>query len=160
MLKKHLMACALLLITFGALAQRNCGSMDYLEMQMQADPKRATKLETIERQTEEAIESPGRAVNGVITIPVVVHVVYNTSAENISNAQVLSQIDVLNADFRRQNADANSVWPQAADSEIAFCMATLDPNGNPTNGNRCGNPALLARFSWMEIAWISFANRA
>lgn len=134
MLKKHLMACALLLIGLGALAQRNCGSMDYLNMQMQTDPKRATKLETIERQTEEAVENPGRAVNGVITIPVVVHVVYNTTAENISNAQIQSQIDVLNADFRRQNADADAVWPQAADSEIAFCMASVDPAGNPTNG--------------------------
>ena len=49
----------------------------------------------------------------IITIPVVVHVVYNTSAENISDAQIFSQIDVLNADFRRTNNDASntpSVW--------------------------------------------------
>jgi len=125
---------ALLLAGSMSYAQRNCGAMDYLEMQMQNDPKRASKLEAINRHAEEVEESGFRLVNGVITIPVVVHVVYNTAAENISDAQVLSQIAVLNDDFRRLNADANNVWAQAADSEIAFCMASVDPNGNPSTG--------------------------
>lgn len=104
-------------------------------MQMQNDPKRALKMQKIEQQTREFIQNTNaRAVNGVITIPVVVHVVYNTSAENISDAQIQTQIDVLNADFRRTNSDADGNWPQATDSEIEFCMATVDPNGNPTNG--------------------------
>lgn len=125
-----------LLLVAGTLshAQRNCGAMDYLEMQLQNDPKRAVKLEAIERHTHEIETSGFRAVNGVITIPVVVHVVYNTTAENISDAQILSQIDVLNKDFRRLNSDADNTWSQASDSEIAFCMASVDPNGNPTNG--------------------------
>lgn len=70
----------------------------------------------------------------VITIPTVVHVVYNTNVENISDEQVISQIDVLNADFRRLNSDADGTWTQAADTEIEFCLATVDPNGNPTDG--------------------------
>ena len=44
------------------------------------------------------------------------------------------RVDVLNADFRRLNADANNTWPQAQDSEIEFCLATVDPNGNATTG--------------------------
>ncbi len=124
----------LLALSAGVFAQRNCGAMEYLQMQMENDPKRSVKLEAIERHTED-IESSGiRAVNGVITIPVVVHVVYNTTAENISTAQILSQIEVLNEDFRRQNTDQNNIWSQAADSEIAFCMATVDPSGAPTTG--------------------------
>lgn len=134
MIKKYFIISGLLLAGIGSFAQRNCGSMDYLNLQLQTDPKRAAKLESIERHTEEILESPHRVVNGVITIPVVVHVVYNTVTENISDAQVLSQIDVLNADFRRLNADADNVWAQAADSEIAFCMATVDPSGNVTTG--------------------------
>ena len=74
----------------------------------------------------------------IITIPVVVHVVYNTIAENISDAQIFSQIDVLNADFRRTNNDASntpSVWQNiAADCEIDFCLATVAPNGTATTG--------------------------
>ena len=116
-------------------AQRNCGAMEHLEMQMQQDPKRALKLEQIEQQTRRFLQNPAnRAVNGVITIPVVVHVIYNNSTENISDAQIQSQMDVLNDDFRRLNSDADNTWSQAADTEIEFCMATVDPNGNPTNG--------------------------
>jgi hypothetical protein len=116
-------------------AQRNCGSMEYLELQMQNDSKRALKMQQIELQTRQFAEQAGaRAVNGVITIPVVVHVVYNTTAENISAAQIQTQIDVLNQDFRRTNSDADNVWSQAADTEIEFCLASVDPNGNPTSG--------------------------
>jgi hypothetical protein len=130
-------ALLLLALTFttSLSAQRNCGAMEHLEMEMQNDPKRAIKMQQIEQQTRNFIQNTdARAVNGVITIPVVVHVVYNTSAENISDAQVQSQIDVLNADFRRTNSDADGTWSQAADTEIEFCLASVDPNGNPTNG--------------------------
>ncbi|MEL6969138.1 MAG: M43 family zinc metalloprotease [Bacteroidota bacterium] len=116
-------------------AQRNCGATEYLEMQMEQDPKRAIKMDQIERQTRQFLRnSNSRAVNGTITIPVVVHVVYNNGTENISDAQIQSQMDVINADFRRTNSDADNVWSQAADSEIEFCLATIDPSGNPTNG--------------------------
>ncbi len=80
------------------------------------------------------------SVQGLITIPVVVHVVYPSSipAANISNAQIQSQIDILNEDFRRMNADASNTPLDfvgvAADVEIEFCLATSDPNGMPTNG--------------------------
>jgi len=130
-------ALLLLALTFttSLSAQRNCGAMEHLEMEMENDPKRAIKLQQIEEQTRNFIQNTdARAVNGIITIPVVVHVVYNTSAENISDAQVQSQIDVLNADFRRLNSDADNTWSQAADTEIEFCLASVDPNGNPTNG--------------------------
>ncbi|MCI4671581.1 MAG: M43 family zinc metalloprotease [Bacteroidia bacterium] len=75
-----------------------------------------------------------RMADEVITIPVVVHVVYNTPAENISFAQIQSQIDILNEDFRRLNADTSNFWSQADDPGIEFCLAQIDPNGRPTNG--------------------------
>lgn len=75
----------------------------------------------------------------VVTIPVVVHVLYKTSTENVSDAQILSQLAVLNNDFRKLNADFSTVVPaafqsSAADLEINFCLATKDPNGNATTG--------------------------
>lgn len=64
---------------------------------------------------------------GVVNIPVYVHVVYSNSNENISDAQVASQIRVLNEDFRRTNNDANNTPNEfagvAADSEITFTLA-------------------------------------
>lgn len=130
----YLFLCLLILLSTNLDAQRNCGAMDYLEIQSQNDLKRAEKLQQIEKHTNSVINNPNKAVNGIITVPVVVHIVYNTNAENISDAQVQSQIDVLNDDFRRLNTDANNTWSQAADSQIEFCMATVDPNGNATNG--------------------------
>ncbi|WP_020536232.1 M43 family zinc metalloprotease [Lewinella cohaerens] len=130
-------ALLLLALTFttSLSAQRNCGAMEHLQMEMENDSKRALKLQQIEEQTRNFIQNTdARAVNGIITIPVVVHVVYNNSTENISDAQVQSQIDVLNDDFRRTNSDADNTWSQAADTEIEFCLASVDPDGNATNG--------------------------
>jgi hypothetical protein len=75
---------------------------------------------------------------GVIRIPVVVHVVWNTAAQNISDAQVASQIDVLNRDFRRTNLDFGTTpaayLPLATDASIEFQLATSTPGGVPSNG--------------------------
>jgi len=91
-------------------------------------------MKQIESFTREQLDNPSRMVDGVITIPVVFHIVWNTNAENISDAQVQSQLDILTEDFRRLNSDADGTWSQATDTEIQFCMASVDPNGNPTNG--------------------------
>lgn len=74
----------------------------------------------------------------IITIPVVVHILYQTSEQNISNEQVKSQIAVLNQDFRLKNADAAFIPAAfkalAADTRIEFRLATVDPMGLPTTG--------------------------
>jgi hypothetical protein len=120
---------------------RNCGTMEYLEMQKANDPNLAERMERMEEFTQQWIESGGSSfkTSSVITIPVVVHVVYNTSSQNISDAQIQSQIDVLNADFRKLNADFSSTVPSAfqataADCGIEFCLASVDANGNSTSG--------------------------
>ena len=104
---------------------------------MQMDPSFAINLQNAEDQFT-AKGGQLSTQSTVVTIPVVVHVVYNTAAQNISDAQVQSQIDALNEDFRKLNADtvnAPSVWkPLIADSQIEFCLAQQDPNGNPTTG--------------------------
>ena len=123
-----------LILSVSLSAQRNCGTMDVLESQLEEDPKMEMKMEQIEAHFMNIENSGVREVNGVVNIPVVVHVIYNNSTENISDAQVLSQIDVLNEDFRRTNSDADDTWSQATDSEIEFCMATSDPFGNATTG--------------------------
>jgi len=78
----------------------------------------------------------------VLQIPVVVHIVHNGEpygiGANIPDEQIQSQIDALNEDFRRQNADAGQTLvifqPVAADTEIEFILAKQDPEGLPTTG--------------------------
>ncbi|MEZ4827512.1 MAG: zinc metalloprotease [Bacteroidia bacterium] len=116
-----------------------CGTDAYYQLQMQKDPQFAQRLAAIDRFVSEQIAKGGNPARGTIyQIPVVVHVVYNTPAQNIPDAQVQSQIDVLNEDFRRLNADTVNTpapfKPLAGDSEIEFCLASFDPSGNPSNG--------------------------
>ena len=133
-----LIAAVLFTLMSGNLqAQRNCGTMEYLETQLQQDLGLQLRMENIERFTEEYTRTE---VNGrtVITIPVVVHVVYNTTSQNVSDAMIQNQINVLNADFRALNGDVSntpSIFAGVvADCEINFCLAQRDPSGNATNG--------------------------
>ncbi len=76
--------------------------------------------------------------NNLLRIPVVVHVVSKNATENISDLQILTQINALNADFRKLNLDFSQV-PSAyqglgADLNIEFCLAMIDPNGAMSNG--------------------------
>ena len=118
--------------------ERVCHTMGNLDRLMHEKPKMAQRMALIEKQTETYVRqvqvNPAQRSQLVVTIPVVFHILYNTAAENISEAQVMSQMDILNEDFRRLNADQDNVWSQAADTQIEFCLASQDPNGNPTDG--------------------------
>ncbi len=80
----------------------------------------------------------GRANPTVYNIPVVIHIVHNGDAlgtgENITDAQVISQITVMNEDYRRLSGTrggANTTG-LAVDTQINFCLAQTRSNGNPT----------------------------
>jgi hypothetical protein len=89
------------------ITQRRCAANEVLEEQLAADPRLRKRMEDIEAYTQKVMKNPEayRLRGDTIEIPVVVHVVYHTTAQNISNAQVQSQIDVLNEDFQNLNAD-------------------------------------------------------
>lgn len=72
----------------------------------------------------------------VFIIPTVVHVIYKNQSENVSLVQIQSQLDILNEDFRKLNADTSNVEQgfSKADVGIEFCLARRDPNGNVTTG--------------------------
>ena len=89
-------------VSAATFAQRNCSSMEVLERLQKEDPFLQSRMAEIEAFTQNYTLVQTEAVAGVITIPVVVHVVYNGSTQNISAAQINSQIAVLNDDFRRK----------------------------------------------------------
>ncbi len=91
-----------------AIAHRGCASQEVLTEQLKADPSLAIRMNEIEAFTQKSILT-NRLVNGKVQIPVIVNVLYKTTAENISDAQIQSQIDVLNKDFNALNSDFGSV---------------------------------------------------
>jgi hypothetical protein len=118
-----------------------------MEKLMRQDSRMQSRLIEVDSFTRDWIirkrsgTSPNNSIaltSPVIRIPVVVHVIYNSAEENISDAQIRSQIDVLNQDYRRQNPDAVNTpsffRSVAADCEIEFALATQDPMGNPSSG--------------------------
>jgi hypothetical protein len=119
-----------LTIVFYTSAQR-CGTAEYLQ-------SRPLNTHISQRTATEKAGGRDTLKDEVIIIPVVVHVLYNTQQQNISDAQILSQINSLNQDYRRQNADTANT-PQAfkkvaADVRIQFCLAKVDPQGYYTTG--------------------------
>lgn len=121
-----------------------CVSAEYEQAMQANDPDRASREAFEEWIAPKVAEVKaqllsGRNVDAVITIPVVVHVIHNGDAvganENISNARVLSQITVLNQDFRRMmDTPGYNESEVGADVEIEFCLAQKKPDGTATNG--------------------------
>lgn len=109
--------------------QRKCASNDVLEEQLQADPTLRARMNDIEAFTDRFARTPvmQRLSGDSMIIPVVVNVVYKTAAENISLAQIQSQIDVLNEDFKGSNTDISGVPAlftnvKAGDTKIRFVL--------------------------------------
>lgn len=133
---KNLVAILFVSMSLISWGQRNCGTMEAYERALNEDSYFQQNQEAIEQFTNEFLSHAPDGDRALVTIPVVVHVVWNTTSENISDAQVLSQIDVLNKDFSKTNSDVGNT-PNvftASNSNIQFCLATVDPNGNSTNG--------------------------
>ncbi len=142
--------CLLLLVLFFSTSfllfsqnTHKCGFDDYRNHQIQQNPQYLDSWENIEAFTQKYVEEHRqnkKKVAEVLTIPVVVHVVHtaNRPASNISEAKIYSQIEALNRDFRKMNADTTNISPEfhhlLADIEIEFCLATRDPNDLPTTG--------------------------
>ncbi|HUP13072.1 MAG TPA: zinc metalloprotease, partial [Niastella sp.] len=122
-----------------ATAQRECATQAYINTR---GSKAMDAVEVfIKQQSRNFISGLNGTTSGgnktaIIRIPVVIHVLYNTPAHNISDAQIKSGIDALNRDFRKQNSDTVNIPDRfkalAADVEIEFQLATVDPDGKPT----------------------------
>jgi len=71
-------------------------------------------------------------------IPIVFHIIHTYGTENISKAQVLDALDILNKSFQKLNPDTGMVIPLFqpifADCQIEFVLPATDPNGGCTEG--------------------------
>ncbi|QOI98571.1 MAG: hypothetical protein HRU69_14255 [Flammeovirgaceae bacterium] len=148
----------LLLLNGAAWAQQRCGTVEYMQWL-----QKEGKIKQTDAQFEQWLEhkkslqfqqqQSARQQAGPYQIPVVVHVIHNGEpigvGRNIPDAQILSQINVINKDFQRLNADAGNTpplfSPVAGSMDIEFVLAQRDPNGLPTTG--------IVRVNGGQSAW-------
>jgi hypothetical protein len=131
-----------------------CATTEYEKFLQEKNPKRMTDAQfeswlspLVKRYQSMRTTSQS---GGIITIPVVVHVIHNGQAigvaPNITDSQIQSQIKVLNEDFRKMlGTPGYNTNPVGADTQIQFSLALQDPNGNPTNG--------IDRISFCQENW-------
>ncbi len=119
--------------------RRTCGAFDIHAALLRTNPAYAAARMAIAAQAA-AMAGAGmlQPPTEPTRIPVVVHVIHRGGAENISDAQIKSQIDVLNRDYRKKNSDIANVPPPfkslAADAMVEFALAKADPLGQSTTG--------------------------
>lgn len=137
-------------LNYKGISQIKCASELNLSLIQQNNSGRYQRILALEQFTQNYINSVNNGSNtarlitpnATIIIPVVVHVLHRGEVvgvgRNISDAQVQSQIAVLNEDFRRLNADRVNTpaafQPVAGDPNFEFRLACIDPNGNATIG--------------------------
>src|SRR4051812_48920444 len=120
--------------------KRQCASMQEFERMLEEHPTFRTNQRRAEDYTARALTTgeASRVARKLVTIPTVVHVVYKKPKENIDTAQIQSQIDAINLDYRATNPDNANVpdpWKGLiGNPKIKFKLATRDPDGKRTDG--------------------------
>jgi PKD repeat protein len=148
-MKKLIVSAALMFSAFVSFAQHNaCGTDEIYKAKAEENPEVAAQRAAFNAAVKESMKSYnpeayrvkgfGKNTAPKYIIPVVVHVFHQNGSENISDAQIQSEIAQLNKSFRKLNSDTNRVRSFfkdiAADAQIEFRLAKKDPQGNCTNG--------------------------
>ncbi len=131
-----------------------CFTVEAMDRMEQQYPGHREAVERTFQDAKRFAQSQQR-FDEVYVIPVVFHIVYNNPEHNLADSVILSQLEVLNEDYRRWNADAaltrSEFQPVAADAGIQFVLATEDPDGSPTSGITRTQTATTSWFSFTEF---------
>jgi hypothetical protein len=137
----------LLLLSFSSFSQDRCATVLYEEQLKLKNPRKESTQQFEDWMKQRVALRPKsfartQETQATNLIPVVVHIIHNGEAvgtgTNLSDAQIQSQIDVLNEDYQRLNADAGNTpsnfLPLASSVDVEFVLAKQDPIGAPSNG--------------------------
>jgi PKD repeat protein len=138
MKKTFILIASLIFVINGVFSQTKlCSEYEANKKAEAENPEALPAKAALNSFTKEYVRN-GNKTEEVYIIPIVFHVLHNYGSENISDAQILDALRILNEDFRKLNSDTIDIIPEftsiAADSRIEFRLATIDPNGDCTNG--------------------------
>ena len=139
---KALLLLLILSVTFVINSQaqvQRCGTTEYQEALDLVYPELKTQRMAFNNQSDQLTsENSLNRTSLIVTIPVVFHILYTSAAQNISDARLFEQLDVMNKDFSRSNLDASNTRSMfqgvAANTQIQFCLAQQTPTGIATTG--------------------------
>jgi PKD repeat protein len=143
---KKILLLSLLTAFFGNIANAQeglrCATDEVYQEAIQNDPDILRVQKQLEDFTADFVRNQPmqRTASGapLYIIPLVFHILHNYGPENISDAQVIDAVRVINEDYSKLNADTSQIIPPflgiAANAQIEFRLANIDPNGNCTNG--------------------------
>ncbi|MBS1636321.1 MAG: T9SS type A sorting domain-containing protein [Bacteroidetes bacterium] len=146
-LKSVLLAVGMTGIFSTAVAQqeKHCGTDQALQQIFAKYPElKAQHEQTVANMYQQiysnqlAAKTATTVVEDTLYIPIVFHIIHQYGAEDISDAQVIDEVSILNRDYMKHNADTTAIIAPyvsvAARTRIQFRLANLDPQGNCTNG--------------------------
>jgi PKD repeat protein len=140
MIKKITLVSALFLSGLQSIyAQDVCGTDRFLKKHLETNPKakqshdaRKESLKLLDHNQPKSEQAANRV------IPVVFHIIHQYGSENISKSIIDETLDIMNRDWQGTNEYVGSITSTFAgvssDLEVEFRLATLDPNGNCTEG--------------------------
>ncbi|GIK69808.1 MAG: T9SS C-terminal target domain-containing protein [Bacteroidetes bacterium] len=167
-MKKVLLSFFGLSLSLVIQAQNNtnwCGSDQHLQQYLNENPSNQEmwdiQMEQL-RQKQAYFEQLGNNGNEALRIvPVVVHIIHDNWSGNISDEQVEDALRVMTEDFKRLNTDSNDTRalfkPFAANCELEFRLAKIDPNGNCTKGIVRVN-SVLTNSAYENVKALSYWN--
>jgi len=145
-LKEGILSICILYLTFlffnssiliAQVPEFQCGTTEYMNQILKNNPELKDKINYHEQLLKEKLNSGFfQDTLGIITIPVVVHIVYNTDEQNLPDIRVFEQIEMLNRDFSGLRTQSMGAFSDSlkANTGIQFCLARKAPDGYPTNG--------------------------
>lgn len=129
----------LIFLSVAAFAQapKPCGTSQVMNQLFEQYPDRKAAWLS-QRQTPISVANTASIYDSVLIIPVVVHVIHNYGAENVSDAQIFDMMRIINEDFAKLSSDTNEIDPDfkpiAGKTKLEFRLAQIDPDGNCTRG--------------------------
>ena len=150
-------------------AQKTCGADEILKKNLSKNPEKILIRNQLEDHTKNFIENYKNTakMGQQYIIPVVVHVIHDYGVENISDEQIARAMETVNEDWNGENDDISNVIDEfsdiIADFGIEFRLATIDPDGNCTNGiTRTASPltegndeAARSLISWPDDSYVN-----